>query len=442
MTSYEATIDYLFNALPVFQHQGGSAYKPGLERVGELLSLCGNPHKELKTIHIAGTNGKGSTSHMLASILQSAGYRVGLFTSPHLIDFRERIRINGEMIPKQYVIDFVEDIRLRIPEGLQPSFFELTTAMAFSYFAQADTDIAVIEVGMGGRLDSTNVLSPLLSVITNVSIDHATFLGGTLEAIASEKSGIIKPQTPVILGRSVEPEVFGVVTETATKNNAPLTIADKSGEIIHVQPNEDGSQDLDTLHFGVIRQPLGGAYQVENTCTVLCACLRLIELGFPITPAYVKEGIATVARTGLKGRLQVVQDSSPRIILDTGHNPGAWVYLSQQLGEWASQAPLLCLLGMAGDKDVSEVLTLLPKTNTHYICCKAKGERSLPAEQLLKAMQDKGFEHCESIPSIAQAYDVAVDRCIAQGIPTLFVGGSNFVIGELLSERTFEGLVL
>lgn len=442
MTSYEATIDYLFNALPVFQHQGGSAYKPGLERVDELLSLCGNPHKKLKTIHIAGTNGKGSTSHMLASILQSAGYRVGLFTSPHLIDFRERIRINGEMIPEQYVIDFVEDIRPRIPEGLHPSFFELTTAMAFSYFAQAGTDIAVIEVGMGGRLDSTNVISPLLSIITNVSVDHAAFLGGTLEAIATEKAGIIKPRTSVILGRSVEPEVCEVVTKTAMANEAPLIIADKSGEITDICANADGSQDLYTLHFGTIRQPLGGAYQVENTSTVLCACLRLIDLGLSITSAHVREGIATVARTGLKGRLQVVRDASPRIILDTGHNPGAWVYLSQQLKEWASQAPLLCVLGMAGDKDVSEVLALLPKVNTHYICCKAKGERSMPAEQLLKTMQDKGFERCECIPSIAQAYDMAVERCVSEGIPTLFIGGSNFVIGELLSERTFEDLVL
>lgn len=441
MTSYEATIDYLFNALPVFQHQGGSAYKPGLERVDELLSLCGNPHKKLKTIHIAGTNGKGSTSHMLASILQSAGYRVGLFTSPHLIDFRERIRIDGEMIPEQYVIDFVEDIRPRIPEGLQPSFFELTTAMAFSYFARVGTDIAVIEVGMGGRLDSTNVISPLLSVITNVSVDHAAFLGGTLEAIATEKAGIIKPQTPVILGRSVEHEVYDVVAKTAHAHKAPLTIADQSGEVTDVRPAGDGSQDLDTLHFGTIRQPLGGAYQVENTTTVLCACLRLAELGLSITPPHVREGIHSVSRTGLKGRLQVVRDTAPRIILDTGHNPGAWIYLSRQLKEWASQAPLLCVLGMAGDKDVSEVLTLLPKTNTRYICCKAKGERSMPAEKLLKIMQDKGFEHCECIPSIARAYDTAVERCVSEGIPTLFIGGSNFVIGELLSERTFEGLV-
>lgn len=442
MTPYEATIDYLFNALPVFQHQGGSAYKPGLERVEELLSLCREPHRKLKTIHVAGTNGKGSTSHMLASILQSAGYRVGLFTSPHLIDFRERIRINGEMIPQEYVIDFVKEMRPRIPEGLHPSFFELTTAMAFSYFSDSGTDIAVIEVGMGGRLDSTNVLSPLLSIITNVSIDHAAFLGGTLEAIASEKAGIIKPRTPVILGRSVEKSVLEVVKNTAESRGAPLIIADRSGEIIKVDEHTDGTQSLETLHFGRVHQPLGGAYQVENTHTVLCSCLRLIEQGYRITPEHVQQGISSVARTGLKGRLQVIQEAAPRIVIDTGHNPGAWVYLSRHLKAWAAQTPLLCILGMAGDKDVSEVIDLLPRTNTHYICCKAKGERSMPTEVLLKKMKDKGFEHCESIPSIAQAYDAAVARCLSESIPTLFIGGSNFVVGELLSERPFEGLVL
>ncbi|MDO4771129.1 folylpolyglutamate synthase/dihydrofolate synthase family protein [Porphyromonas sp.] len=437
MTKYEATIDYLFNSLPVFQHQGGSAYKPGLERVEQLLSLCDNPHKKLKTIHIAGTNGKGSTSHMLASILQSAGLRVGLFTSPHLIDFRERIRIDGEMITEDFVIDFVDDIRPRIPPGLNPSFFELTTAMAFSYFAGQGVDVAVIEVGMGGRLDSTNVLSPLLSVITNVSIDHAAYLGGTLEAIAMEKAGIIKAGTPVVLGRSKEREVYEVVHKTAETLSAPLTVADRSGEITEVYQHEDGTQSFETKHFGKVHQPLGGLYQVENTATVLCACLRLIESGFDLSPEAVRRGIEEVAKTGLRGRLQVVREASPRIVLDTGHNPGAWVYLSEQLRKWADNAPLLCVLGMAGDKDVSEVLSLLPRDNTHYICCKAKGERSMPAEKLCDTMKGEGFTDCDVISDIADAYDVAVARCRDKGIPTLFIGGSNFVIGELLSVRQF-----
>lgn len=435
MTLYEATIDYLFNALPVFQHQGGSAYKPGLERVERLLSLFGDPHKQLKTIHIAGTNGKGSTSHMLASVLQAAGYRVGLFTSPHLVDFRERIRIDGAMISEDYVIEFVQSIRRRMPEDLQPSFFELTTAMAFRYFADSGVDIAVIEVGMGGRLDSTNVLLPLLSIITNVSIDHAAFLGDTLGAIATEKAGIIKPSTPIVLGRSVESEVYEVIKETALRLEADLIVADQSDEIRSVKTLPDGSQTFETLHFGIIHQPLGGSYQIENTRTVLCACLRLRELGYPLSDNAVPRGILDVAQTGLRGRLQVVRDAAPRVVLDTGHNPGAWTYLAPQLRYWASQHPILCILGMAGDKDVSEVIRLLPTQGAHYICCRAKGERSMPAEKLAELMTQNGITSHEVISSIAEAYDTALLRCKSDDIPLLFVGGSNFVVGELLAER-------
>ncbi len=431
--TYEETIDYLFNALPVFQHQGGSAYKPGLERVETLLGLCGNPHKILKTIHIAGTNGKGSTSHMLASILQRAGFSVGLFTSPHLVDFRERIRIDGRMIPTEYVTKFVEEIRPRIPEDLNPSFFELTTAMAFAYFVDKGVDIAVIEVGMGGRLDSTNVLKPLVSVITNVSIDHAAYLGGTLDAIASEKAGIIKSGTPVVLGRSKETEVLEVVRQKALSLDAPLIIADRGDEVLSVGEGVGDTHILETVHFGSVRQPLGGKYQIENTRTVLSTCLELGRQGYALSPKQVCEGIERVAETGLRGRLEVVRQSDPRIVLDTGHNPGAWDYISEQLKAW-THGGLVCLLGMAGDKDVASVLRLLPKENTYYIYTNARSERSMPAERLRAYALDTGLPEGDATPGVAVAFDVAMAKCREVNASTLFVGGSNFVIGELLSE--------
>lgn len=432
MDTYSQAVDFLFQQTPVFQNIGGKAYKPGLERVEMLLEHFGSPQTKFRTVHVAGTNGKGSTSSLLASVLQESGLRVGLFTSPHLVDFRERIRINGEMITEEYVLDFVKKVAPSIPHEIEPSFFELTTAMAFDYFATKEIDIAVVEVGMGGRLDSTNVITPLVSVITNVSLDHTAYLGDTLAKIAFEKAGIIKPNTPVVLGRSQEPEVTAVVRRKADKCGAPLTIADRRQEILMYR-DEDNGYRLTTVHFGTLSLPLVGVYQIENAATVLEALLILRNRGIYIPDEAVAEGFRKIAQVGLRGRLEVLRSAKPRIILDTGHNPGAWAYLGPQLQEWHTRGGLLSLIGMAGDKDAATVLSNLPKS-APLICTRAKGERAMPAEQLAGYAKRDGIEHITIIPDIFTAYNTAVQTCLEENIQTLFVGGSNFVVGELIQD--------
>lgn len=432
--TYEQTIDYLFNQLPVFQNIGGSAYKPGLERIEQLLALCGNPHKSLRTVHIAGTNGKGSSSSLIASILQASGRKTGLFTSPHLVDFRERIRIDGEMIPKSYVTSFVERLLPQISPELQPSFFELTTAMAFAYFVESGVDIAVIEVGMGGRLDSTNVLQPLVSLITNVSMDHNAYLGDTLTKIATEKAGIIKPDTPVVLGRSQEPEVLSVVRERAEKLNAPLTLADHSPEVMmYVELPDLAGYSLTTEHYGTFRLPLFGSYQIENSRAVLEVIGQLNKLGFNISNADIARGFLEVSNVGLRGRLEVLNAGRPTTVIDTGHNPGAWVYLGKQLAEWQTSGGLVCLLGMAADKDVEVVLSNVPKDTVCFIA-KAKGQRSMNAEELAEHARHNGIKEIIVESDVYQAYLKAQEYARDHGVGTLFVGGSNFLVGELLSQ--------
>ncbi len=304
--TYEETLDFLFKQLPVYQIEGGRAYKPGLERTREILAACGRPDRELIALHVAGTNGKGSTSYLLASVLRAAGLRVGLFTSPHIVTYRERIRINGEMIPEEYITRFVEQFLRDLGDHLQPSFFELTTALAFRYFVDEKVDIAVVEVGMGGRLDSTNVLSPLVSVITNVSMDHMQFLGNTLGEIAHEKAGIIKPHTPVVLGRSIDEPVLEVVRTKAAEEQAPLTLADRSDEILSHEEIEGAGYRVETKSFGTIDLPLMGSYQLQNLGTVL-ETIKLIRDRYGITPEMVREGVARVADFGLSGRLQMIR---------------------------------------------------------------------------------------------------------------------------------------
>lgn len=431
MDTYSEAVDFLFRQTPVFQNIGSKAYKPGLDRVNELLERFDSPQNKFRTVHIAGTNGKGSTSSLIASVLQECGLRVGLFTSPHLVDFRERIRINGKMIDEDFVLQFVKEIAPSIPSEIKPSFFELTTAMAFSYFAQEQVDIAVVEVGMGGRLDSTNVITPLASVITNVSLDHTTYLGDTLAKIAHEKAGIIKPHTPVILGRSRELEVVEVVKAKAEECRSPLVIADQKTEILMHQSTNLGFR-LTTSHFGTITLPLPGLYQIENAATVLETLLILRSKGLHIPEEAVHRGFEQVAQVGLRGRLEVLQAGEPRIVLDTGHNPGAWVYLGPQLQEWQDNGGLISLIGMAGDKDASTVLSNLPKESP-LICTKAHGERSMAADQLAGFAKQDGIEEIHIAPELAEAYDLALRICLEQGIKTLFIGGSNFVAGELLS---------
>ncbi len=430
--TYQETTEYLFSQLPQFEKEGASGYKPGLERVEKLLALCGSPHKELTTLHIAGTNGKGSTSTMLAAALAESGLRVGLFTSPHLIDFRERIRINGEMVSETYVIRFVEEIRTKMPQDLAPTFFELTTALAFAYFVEERVDIAVIEVGMGGRLDSTNVITPLVSVITNVSNDHAQFLGATLAAIAGEKAGIIKPHIPVVLSRSSVAEVTQVVQTRAERLSSPLTMADREEEILMYTQVTDGYKVV-TNHFGTLHLPLMGSYQIENLGGVLQTLLILKNQGYDVTHEYLQRGLERLHYYGLRGRLEVLETGNPTVVIDTGHNPDAWTYLSTTLEDWQSNGGLVMMIGMAGDKDVRHVVTSFPK-GAYYVFCQAQNHRALPATELQTLAQKVGIHHSEVVSNVHEAYEVALARASEQGATKVFVGGSNYVIGELLTK--------
>lgn len=430
MTYHEA-IDFLYTETKSFEETGGDAYKPGLERVEALLSLLGNPHKALRTIHVAGTNGKGSVSSLIASVLQASGYRVGLFTSPHLVDFRERIRVGGEMIPEEEVTAFVERIAPAVrSREVEPSFFELTTAMAFDYFKKKGTDYAVIETGMGGRLDSTNVITPLVSVITNVSMDHTRYLGNTLEKIAYEKAGIIKPSVPVVLGRSKEPEVRNVVEETAGRLSSPLVLADRKQEVT-MYFMSDNVYRLSTIHFGNLTFPLIGIYQIENAVTTLETILLLREAGLEIPQEAVREGFVRVREQGLRARLEVIREKDPRVITDSGHNPGSWVYLAGYLTELIKERPVVCILGFSEDKDIRKVLGLLPR-DLPIIFTNAHTARAKKATELRRLAEDLGFKKCTDIEDISSAYIYALDMDKRAGDFTIFVGGSFYLVGEFL----------
>ena len=329
--TYEETLDYLYNSIPVFQHSGASAYKPGLGTTIALDDYLGNPHHAYRTIHMAGTNGKGSTSHLLAAILKQSGYKVGLYTSPHLVDFRERIRVNGKMISKEYVIDFVEHHRSFF-EPLHPSFFELTSSMAFDYFKKEKVDFAIIEVGLGGRLDSTNIISPILSIITNLSLDHTQFLGNSEEQIASEKAGIIKKDVPVVVGEVYKESVAKVFSDTAEKVGTTLCFAQQTDVLPQATLMENGTWSFESADYGKLQGELGGMVQCKNAQTVLTA-LRILNENYQlnIPQQAVQEGFAQVVElTGLMGRWQKLQQK-PMVVCDTGHNVGGWDYLNKQL---------------------------------------------------------------------------------------------------------------
>ena len=348
----------------------------------------GMPHRTFKTIHVAGTNGKGSTSHTLAAILQACGYRVGLYTSPHLVDFRERIRINGEPLSESYVVDFVAKHRAFF-EPLHPSFFELTTAMAFSYFAESHVDVAVIEVGLGGRLDCTNIISPILSVITNISLDHTGFLGDTLAQIAVEKAGIIKPNTPVVVGETTV-ETRQVFENTAKEQHAPVVWAEQNPEVLQWQHRNEGGMSLHTHSFGDIVFELGGDYQHHNANTSLTAARHLQAMGFGITAKEVAQGMGTVCRsTGLQGRWQTLSHA-PTVVCDTGHNVAGWQYLSSQIRA-QSYRTLRMVFGMVDDKDLDTVLTLLPKDATYYFT-QASTHRAVPSEEVAQKAANNALQ--------------------------------------------------
>ena len=366
----------------------------------------------------------------MAAILQEAGYRVGLYTSPHLVDFRERIRVNGQKIPQDYVVRFVERYRSDF-EPLQPSFFELTSTMTFAYFRDEKVDIAVIETGLGGRLDSTNIIHPILSIITNISYDHTQFLGDTLEKIAAEKAGIIKEQTPVVIGDVTDSSILNVFTRKASEMNAPLTSSVQTSPIMDSTLEKDGLWTFQTASFGTIRGELGGAVQVRNAATVLTAVLQLRKLGLTIKDDNVREGFARVVElTGLMGRWQTLQQS-PRVVCDTGHNTGGWQYLSQQLkNERKKYHRLRMIVGMVNDKDIDGVLALMPKEADYYFT-QASIPRALPAETFAEKARAHGLQGT-SYPTVRAALQAALADASPEDM--LFIGGSTFVVADALSK--------
>ena len=425
MMNYQQTVEYLFNATPVFEKVGASAYKEGLFNSEELDRHFHHPHRHFKTIHIAGTNGKGSCSHTIASILQADGYKVGLYTSPHLVDFRERIRVNGEPISEDYVVRFVEEERSFF-EPLHPSFFELTTAMAFKYFADMEVDIAVIEVGLGGRLDCTNIITPILSVITNISFDHTQFLGNTLAKIAGEKAGIIKPNVPVVIGEN-HPETRPVFTQKAEQLSSPITFAEDTPEVTKAQTESDGTMSFLSSHYGHIHYGLGGYYQEKNANTVLHAVTCLLQDGVIRHADSIPQGFADVCpNTHIMGRWQICQ-RSPLVICDTGHNVGGWQYLSRQIAGVPCRQ-LRMVFGMVDDKDIQTVMTLLPKNATYYFT-KATTHRAIPEDKVKEYGAEHGLKG-KTYGSVTEAYRAAMDD--AQPDDFVFVGGSSYIVADFL----------
>lgn len=422
--NYEETIQYLFNSTPVFEKIGAGAYKEGLSNTHLLDEHFNHPHRNYKTIHIAGTNGKGSCSHTIAAILQAAGYKVGLYTSPHLVDFRERIRVNGHPVSKEYVIDFVEKEK-DFFEPLHPSFFELTTAMAFKYFAEEKVDVAVIEVGLGGRLDCTNIISPDLCVITNISFDHTQFLGHTLGAIADEKAGIIKENTPVVIGETV-PETKTVFENKAKEMNAPIIFAEEE-RLLHSYKEEDGRFIYQTRFYPNLRGELSGFCQIYNTNTILSALRQLVSLGYKIPDNAVYEGFAHVCElTGLMGRWQTIQHK-PLVICDTGHNVGGFEYIAKQIRSVKCRQ-LRIVIGMVDDKDYTEVLSMLPIDAVYYFT-QAAVKRAVPVDKFYETARKEGLDG-QCYTSVMGAYKAALKDADKEDF--IFVGGSSYIVSDLL----------
>ena len=430
--TYDQTIKYLYDRLPVFNQIGGAAYKPGLDNSIQLMNALDNPQNNYRTIHIAGTNGKGSVSHMLAAVLQSSGYKVGLYTSPHLVDFRERIRVNGEMIHQQYVVDFVEKHK-SLFDRIEPSFFEATMAMAFDYFNDSDIDVAVIEVGLGGRLDSTNIINPELSVITNISFDHMGFLGDTLEKIAFEKAGIIKRNTPVVIGEAL-PETTPVFELKVMEEDSPICYAEKYIQVTF-KKYENGCMVVETSDNKNYQIGLTGFYQLKNIATTLTAIDQLNELDFTIPNKAIAKGLKEVTEiTGLQGRWQIL-GHDPLVIADTGHNVAGFQYIVEQIKAQKCKT-LRIVIGMVNDKDIRGVLALLP-VKAQYYFTQAAIERALPAIDL----KEKGeMYHLKGMAysSVKQAVKAALNEADQKDF--IFIGGSNFVVGEALSNRSIKSL--
>ena len=423
--NYKETLEWLFAQLPMYQREGKAAYKANLDNTLKLDEHFGSPHKQFKTIHVGGTNGKGSVSHMLASILQEAGYKTGLYTSPHLKDFRERIKINGEMITEQHVINFVEENK-SLFAGIKPSFFEMTVAMAFQYFADQQVDIAVIEVGLGGRLDSTNIITPLASVITNISFDHMALLGDTLEKIAHEKAGIIKPGIPAIIGTK-DPASDFVFIEKAKECETTLEFASENWQVTRDNKNAYRLENKNGITFAPVQADLKGLYQRKNIPAVLETVLSLRNDGWHISDQNIYNGIAnTIRNTGLLGRWQELSQT-PYTVCDTGHNIDGLTEIVAQL-KTCTYEKLHFVIGMVNDKDVDSVLHILPKDAIYYFC-KASIPRAMDEKTLAeKARAD--HLHGKAFPTVAAAYQAA--REAASNRDMIYIGGSTFVVAEVV----------
>ncbi len=431
---YRETVAYMYSQLPMFHRIGKAAYKDNLNNANALDKLCGFPHRNYFTIHVAGTNGKGSVSHMLASVLHTAGYKTGLFTSPHLEDFRERIRINGTMISEESVIDFISKFKNELEE-LKPSFFEMTSALAFEYFSKKDVDIAVIETGLGGRLDSTNIITPELSIVTNIGFDHTEILGDTLAKIAAEKAGIIKPGIPVAVGES-HPKTEQVFKNFAVQNGSPIIFADNvySSEILEntnlnikievKKKGEEGSNiyDLD----------LPGIYQQRNICTVLAAIDILNKRNFIVTPENIEKGLKNASgNTGLKGRWQVLSQI-PLVICDTGHNPDGISWVVNQISQ-LTFGKLHFIFGVVNDKDLSHILPLLP-VDAEYYFTRADIPRAMDENELMQGAKIAGLKG-KAYSSVSFALETAKKNAKANDL--IFIGGSTFVVADALRWRGF-----
>ncbi|TGE04702.1 bifunctional folylpolyglutamate synthase/dihydrofolate synthase [Hymenobacter fodinae] len=429
--TYRETLDFLYQQLPMFQRVGEAGYKPGLGNTEALAELTGHPERTFRSVHVAGTNGKGSSSNLIAAVLQAAGYKVGLYTSPHLREFTERIKVNGQDLEPQYLVEWVARWWPQF-EQVQPSFFEMCVALCFCYFAEQQVDVAVIEVGLGGRLDSTNIIRPLVSLITNISFDHQNLLGNTLPQIASEKAGIIKPGVPVIISQT-QPEVKAVFKDKAAAEQAPIRFADQHYHMEPVRPaapdeevqllrvTHDGAHYLDNLELA-----LAGDYQRLNLAGVLATLEELRQLGFVIPEEAVRTGLREVRQlTGFRGRWTIL-GRRPLVVCDTGHNEAGIRFLTGQLARLPYRR-LHFVLGVVNDKDVSKMLGLLPREATYYFC-QATIPRALPGEELAARAAAVGLQG-EVYGPVATA--VAAARAAAAPDDVVFIGGSTFVVAEL-----------
>ncbi len=436
--NYQQTLEYLYSQLPMYQRIGAAAYKKDLSRTLELDKYFGHPHKRFKSIHIAGTNGKGSVAHSLASILQEAGYRVGLYTSPHYLDFRERIRINGQMVSQDYVVSFVGENKPYF-ERVKPSFFEMTVAMAFKYFADEQVDIAVVEVGMGGRLDSTNIITPLVSVITNIGYDHMQFLGNTLADIAREKAGIIKPYVPVVIG-SMPAGVQNVFLEVAAQKDAPIYLAANNYSVENAYMTSNGKLAFSVYHRGEIyykdlKFGLVGQYQKMNIPVILQTIDVLRQSPyFEVDDRALSQGLEKVVdNTGIMGRWQIISHM-PLIVCDAGHNQDGIRQVVNQIN-FQSFDSLYFIFGAVNDKDLSSILRLLPRDAKYYFV-RSSVDRSLPAQKLREQALVYGLQG-KAYDSVSEAIDQALQK--AKDNDMIFIGGSTFVVADALKYFNEKG---